>query len=112
VFKKQTGGKGKFADIICRIEPADDDFDGTLQFIDEVKGGNIPKEYIPAIQKGFTTAMRNGVLANYPVEGIKVTVIDGSYHPVDSDQLSFEIGAIQAFKKACAQAGPFSSSPS
>ena len=106
VFKKQTGGRGKFADIICRIEPADEDFEGGLQFIDEVKGGNIPKEYIPAIQKGFTTAMKNGVLANYPVERLKVTVIDGSYHPVDSDQLSFEICAIQAFKKACAQAGP------
>ena len=106
VFKKQTGGRGKFADIICRVEPADDDFEGNLQFIDEVKGGNIPKEYLPAIQKGFTTAMRNGVLANFPVERLKVTVIDGSYHPVDSDQLSFEICAIQAFRKACAQAGP------
>ena len=101
VFKKQTGGRGKFADIICRIEPADDDFEGSLQFIDEVKGGNIPKEYLPAIQKGFVTAMKNGVLANYPVERLKVTVIDGSYHPVDSDQLSFEICAIQAFRKAC-----------
>ena len=106
VFKKQTGGRGKFADIICRVEPADDDFEGNLQFIDEVKGGNIPKEYIPSIQKGFTTAMRNGVLANCPVERLKVTVIDGSFHPVDSDQLSFEICAIQAFRKACAQAGP------
>ena len=106
VFKKQTGGRGKFADIICRVEPADDETQTGLQFIDEVKGGNIPKEYIPAIQKGFTTAMKNGVLANYPVESLKVTVIDGSYHPVDSDQLSFEICAIQAFKKACAQARP------
>ena len=106
VFKKQTGGRGKFADIICRVEPVDDDFEGSLEFIDEVKGGDIPKEYIPAIQKGFTTAMRNGVLAGYPVERLKVTVLDGSYHPVDSDQLSFEICAIQAFKRACAQAKP------
>ena len=106
VFKKQTGGRGKFADIICRVEPVDDDFEGNLQFVDEVKGGDIPKEYIPAIQKGFTTAMRNGVLAGFPVEHLKVTVLDGSYHPVDSDQLSFEICAIQAFKKACAQAKP------
>ncbi|MBP5560996.1 MAG: elongation factor G [Muribaculaceae bacterium] len=106
VFKKQTGGRGKFADIICRVEPVDEDFEGNLQFIDEVKGGDIPKEFIPSIQKGFTTAMRNGVLAGYPVETLKVTVLDGSYHPVDSDQLSFEICAIQAFKKACAQAKP------
>ncbi len=106
VFKKQTGGRGKFADIICRVEPVDDDFVGNLEFIDEVKGGDIPKEYIPAIQKGFTTAMRNGVLAGFPVETLKVTVLDGSFHPVDSDQLSFEICAIQAFKKACAKAKP------
>ena len=106
VFKKQTGGRGKFADIICRVEPVDEGFEGTLDFIDEVKGGNIPKEYIPSIQKGFLTAMRNGVLAGYPVEQLKVTVLDGSYHPVDSDQLSFEICAIQAFKRACAQAKP------
>ena len=106
VFKKQTGGRGKFADIIVRVEPVDEDFEGGLQFIDEVKGGNIPKEFIPAIQKGFTNAMKNGVLAGYPVEHLKVTVIDGSYHPVDSDQLSYELCAIQAFRKACAQAGP------
>ena len=106
VFKKQTGGRGKFADIIVRVEPVDEGFEGGLQFIDEVKGGNIPKEFIPAIQKGFTTAMKNGVLAGFPVEHLKVTVIDGSFHPVDSDQLSFELCAIQAFKKACEQAGP------
>ncbi len=106
VFKKQTGGRGKFADIMCRVEPVDADFEGSLQFVDEVKGGNIPKEYIPAIQKGFQSAMRNGVLAGYPVEHLKVTVLDGSYHPVDSDQLSFEICANLAFKKACAQAKP------
>ena len=106
VFKKQTGGRGKFADIIVRVEPVDEGFEGNLQFIDEVKGGNIPKEFIPSIQKGFTTAMKNGVLAGYPVEQLKVTVIDGSFHPVDSDQLSFELCAIQAFKRACEQAGP------
>jgi elongation factor G len=106
VFKKQTGGRGKFADIICRIEPVDADFEGSLQFIDEVKGGDIPKEYIPAVQKGFQMAMRNGVLAGYPVETLKVTLIDGSYHPVDSDQLSFELCAQAAFRRACAQAAP------
>ena len=106
VFKKQTGGRGKFADIIVRVEPVDEGFEGNLQFVDEVKGGNIPKEFIPAIQKGFTTAMKNGILAGYPVEQLKVTVIDGSFHPVDSDQLSFELCAIQAFKKACEKARP------
>ncbi len=106
VFKKQTGGRGKFADIIVRVEPVDEGFEGNLQFVDEVKGGNIPKEFIPSIQKGFTTAMKNGVLAGYPVEQLKVTVIDGSFHPVDSDQLSFELCAIQAFKKACEKARP------
>ncbi len=106
VFKKQTGGRGKFADIIVRIEPADEDFEGSLQFVDEVKGGNVPKEYIPSVQKGFQTAMKNGVLAGYPVERLKVTLLDGSYHPVDSDQLSFELAAIQAFKHASEKAGP------
>ena len=106
VFKKQTGGRGKFADIIVRIEPADEDFEGSLQFVDEVKGGNVPKEYIPSVQKGFQTAMKNGVLAGYPVEKLKVTLLDGSYHPVDSDQLSFELAAIQAFKHASEKAGP------
>ena len=106
VFKKQTGGRGKFADIIVRVEPVDEGFEGNLQFVDEVKGGNIPKEFIPSIQKGFAAAMKNGVLAGYPVEYLKVTVIDGSFHPVDSDQLSFELCAIQAFKKASEKAGP------
>ena len=106
VFKKQSGGRGKFADIICRVEPVDEGLEGNLQFIDEVKGGDIPKEFIPSIQKGFLAAMKNGVLAGYPVEQLKVTVISGSFHPVDSDQLSFELCAQQAFKKACAQAGP------
>ncbi|MDE7346605.1 MAG: elongation factor G [Muribaculaceae bacterium] len=106
VFKKQTGGRGKFADIIFRMEPADDDFVGSLQFVDEVKGGNVPKEYIPSVQKGFQTAMKNGVLAGYPVERLKVTLLDGSFHPVDSDQLSFELVAIQGFKKGSEKAGP------
>ncbi len=106
VFKKQTGGRGKFADIIVRIEPADDNFEGSLQFVDEVKGGNVPKEYIPSVQKGFQTAMKNGVLAGYPVDRLKVTLMDGSFHPVDSDQLSFELCAIQAFKKGSEKAGP------
>ena len=105
-YKKQTGGRGKFADMIVRVEPADPDFDGSLQFIDTVKGGNIPKEYIPAIEKGFQSAMKNGVLAGYPVDKLKVTVIDGSFHPVDSDQLSFEICAQIAFKNACQKAKP------
>ncbi len=106
VFKKQTGGRGKFADIICRVEPVDEGFEGTLDFIDEVKGGDIPKEFIPSIQKGFLAAMKNGVLAGYPVEQLKVTVLDGSFHPVDSDQLSFELCAQSAFRKACEKAGP------
>ena len=106
VYKKQSGGRGKFADIIVRVEPVDPDFEGTLQFIDVVKGGNIPKEYIPSIQKGFQTAMKTGVLAGFPLDTLKVTVLDGSYHPVDSDQLSFEICAQMAFKDACAKAHP------
>ncbi len=106
VYKKQSGGRGKFADIIVRVEPADEGFEGSLQFDDVVKGGNIPKEYIPAIQKGFQTAMRNGVLAGFPIDKLKVTVLDGSFHPVDSDQLSFEICAQIAFKNACAKAKP------
>ena len=105
-FKKQTGGRGKFADIIVRIEPVDEGFEGNLQFVDEVKGGNVPKEYIPSVQKGFQTAMKNGVLAGYPVEQMKVTLLDGSFHPVDSDQLSFELCAIQAFKHGSEKAGP------
>ena len=106
VYKKQSGGRGKFADIIVRIEPADENFEGSLQFIDEVKGGNIPKEFIPSVQKGFEKAMKNGILAGYPLDKLKVTLIDGSFHPVDSDQLSFEICAIQAFKNASEKAGP------
>ncbi len=106
VFKKQSGGRGKFADIIVRVGPADADFEGKLQFSDVIKGGNIPKEFVPSIEKGFETAMSNGVLAGFNLDQLKVTVLDGSFHPVDSDQLSFEICARQAFKSACSQAGP------
>ena len=106
VFKKQSGGRGKFADIICRVEPVDPDFEGSLQFVNEVTGGDIPKEFIPAIQKGFTNAMKSGVLAGFPVEQLKVTVLSGSFHPVDSDQLSFELCAMQAFRNACVKAKP------
>ena len=105
VYKKQTGGRGKFADIIFEIGPADEGVKG-LQFINEVKGGNIPKEYMPAIEKGFKSAMENGVLAGYPMESMKVRVIDGSYHPVDSDALSFELCARVGFKEACRKAKP------
>ena len=106
VYKKQSGGRGKFADIIVCVSPADEGFEGTLQFENEVTGGNIPKEFIPSVQKGFEKAMKNGVLAGYPLEKLKVILRDGSFHPVDSDQLSFEIAAIQAFKNASEKAGP------
>ena len=105
VFKKQTGGRGKFADIIVEISPADEGVMG-LQFDNQVKGGNIPKEYIPSIEKGFQSAMANGVLAGYEVPALKVTVLDGSYHPVDSDQLSFELAARMAFRHACPKCHP------
>jgi len=111
VYKKQTGGRGKFADIIVRIEPADEDFVGRLQFIDEVKGGNVPKEFIPSVQKGFEKAMSNGVLANYPLDKMKVTLLDGSWHTVDSDQLSFEICAMYAFRSAAIKADPVLKEP-
>ena len=107
VYKKQSGGRGKFADIIVEVGPVDEDYkEGGLQFVDEVKGGNIPKEFIPAVQKGFTNAMTNGVLGGFPMDSMKVRLIDGSFHPVDSDQLSFEICALQAYKNACSQAKP------
>ena len=105
VFKKQTGGRGKFADIIVRIGPADEGVVG-LQFDNQVKGGNVPKEYVPCVQKGFESAMANGVLAGYEVQSLKVTLLDGSYHPVDSDQLSFEIAARMAFRHACPKCKP------
>jgi elongation factor G len=105
VFKKQTGGRGKFADIIIEVEPADEGVTG-LQFIDKVKGGRIPKEFIPSVEKGFTQALRNGPLAGFQVDSLKVTLLDGSFHPVDSDQLSFEICAKQAFRNSASKAGP------
>ena len=105
VFKKQTGGRGKFADIVFSLSPADEGVKG-LQFINEVKGGNIPKEFIPAVEKGFKAAMQNGVLAGFPLESMKVVLSDGSYHPVDSDALSFELCAKMAFKEAAKKARP------
>ena len=105
VFKKQTGGRGKFADIIVNISPADEGVTG-LQFINSVKGGNVPKEFIPSVEKGFQSAMLNGVLAGYEVPSLKVELLDGSYHPVDSDQLSFELAARMAFRHACPKCHP------
>ena len=105
VFKKQTGGRGKFADIIVNISPADEGVTG-LQFINSVKGGNVPKEFIPSVEKGFQAAMLNGVLAGYEVPSLKVELLDGSYHPVDSDQLSFELAARMAFRHACPKCHP------
>ena len=107
VYKKQSGGRGKFADIIVNVGPVDEDFkEGGLQFINKVTGGNIPKEFIPSVQKGFENAMKSGVLGGFPLDSLKVELLDGSFHPVDSDQLSFEIAALQAYKNACSQAGP------
>ena len=107
VYKKQSGGRGKFADIICTIGPKDEDYkEGDLQFVNEVKGGNIPKEFIPSVQKGFEAAMKNGILGGYPMTDLKVVLTDGSFHPVDSDQLSFELAAINAYRNACPKAGP------
>jgi elongation factor G len=110
VFKKQTGGRGKFADIEIYLGPADDNIKG-LQFVSEIRGGNIPREYIPSVEKGFSNAMFNGPLAGFPVESLKVRLVDGSYHAVDSDQLSFEIAARHAFKKAAAKANPIMLEP-
>ena len=105
VFKKQTGGRGKFADIIFRMEPAEDGKEG-LTFVNEVKGGNIPKEFIPSVEKGFKEAMANGVLAGYELVSLKITLLDGSFHPVDSDALSFEMAAKIGYKEAAQKAKP------
>ena len=106
-YKKQSGGRGKFACIEVTIGPKDEDYkDGDLQFINEVKGGNIPKEFIPSVEKGFKDCLANGVLGGFPMTGMKVTLTDGSFHPVDSDQLSFELVAHQAFKVLCPKAKP------
>ena len=107
VYKKQSGGRGKFADIIVNVGPIDEDYkEGGLQFENKVTGGNIPKEFIPSVQKGFENAMKSGILGGFPMDSLKVELLDGSFHPVDSDQLSFEICALQAYKSACAQAKP------
>ena len=105
VFKKQTGGRGKFADIIFRMEPAEEGKEG-LTFVNEVKGGNIPKEFIPSVEKGFKDAMANGVLAGYELVSLKITLLDGSFHPVDSDALSFEMAAKIGYKEAAQKARP------
>ncbi|MEZ5081977.1 MAG: elongation factor G [Bacteroidales bacterium] len=105
VYKKQSGGKGKYAEIVVEVGPADDGVKG-LEFINDVKGGNIPKEYIPAVQKGFESAMSNGVLLGFPLFNLKVRLLDGSYHNVDSDEISFKAAAAQAFREACKLAGP------
>ncbi len=107
VYKKQTGGRGKFADIIFDISPADEDFEGEgLQFVNEVKGGNVPKEFIPSVEKGFEAAMSNGPLAGFKVDRMKVVLKDGSFHPVDSDQLSFELAAKLGFKESARKSTP------
>ncbi len=107
IYKKQSGGRGKFADISFELSPIDDDFEGEgLQFVNEIKGGNIPKEFIPSVEKGFKIAMENGVLAGFPIDTLKVRLFDGSYHDVDSDALSFELCAKIAFKSSVKQAGP------
>ncbi len=105
VYKKQTGGRGKFADIVFEMSPADPNVEG-LQFVNEVTGGNIPKEFIPSVQKGFEAALKNGPLAGYEMSSLKVVLKDGSFHPVDSDQISFELCARQAFREACEKANP------
>ena len=104
-YKKQSGGRGKFADIVFTLGPADEGVVG-LQFINEIKGGNIPKEFIPSVEKGFKEAMKNGPLAGYEVESMKITLKDGSFHPVDSDQLSFELAAKMGFRNAAKKAKP------
>jgi elongation factor G len=105
VYKKQSGGRGKFADIIVTVGPADEGVTG-LQFENIVKGGNVPSEFIPAVEKGFKNSMKNGVLAGFPMDSMKVVLEDGSFHPVDSDQLSFELAANFAFKACCEKAQP------
>ena len=99
VYKKQTGGRGKFADIVFRMEPAEEGKVG-LEFVNEIKGGNIPKEYVPSVEKGFKEAMKNGPLAGFEMDAMKITLIDGSFHPVDSDSLSFELAAKLGYKEA------------
>jgi elongation factor G len=110
VYKKQSGGRGKFADIRVTLGPVDPDWDfakgGDLQFVNEITGGNIPREFIPAVEKGFKSSLNNGVLAGYPLVGLKVVLTDGSYHAVDSDALSFEICARTCFREALPKCKP------
>jgi elongation factor G len=107
VYKKQSGGRGKFADIIINVGPKDPDFtEDNLQFVNEVKGGNVPKEFIPSVEKGFRDCMKAGVLGGFPMTDMKVTLVDGSFHPVDSDQISFELAAHAAFRNCCQKAAP------
>ncbi|MCK5677200.1 MAG: elongation factor G, partial [Flavobacteriaceae bacterium] len=106
IYKKQSGGRGKFGDIVFEMGPVDDDFEGVgLQFVNKIKGGNIPKEFIPAVEKGFKAAMRNGPLAGFEMDTMKVTLLDGSFHPVDSDALSFELAAKLGYKAAAKASG-------
>jgi elongation factor G len=106
VYKKQSGGRGKFADIVFTMGPVDEDFEGDgLQFVDSIKGGRIPKEFVPSVEKGFKEAMKNGPLAGFTMDTLKVELKDGSFHPVDSDQLSFELAAKMGYKSAAKSAG-------
>ena len=106
VYKKQTGGRGKFADIVVKIEPQSEEGKSGLEFINSIKGGNIPKEFIPSVEKGFTEAMKNGIMAGFPIDALKIELVDGSFHPVDSDQLSFELAAKMAFREALPKCNP------
>ena len=106
VYKKQSGGRGKFADIVVKISPQDDEEKVGLEFINSIKGGNVPKEFVPSVEKGFKDAMSTGVLAGFPIDAMKVELVDGSFHPVDSDQLSFELAAKMAFRSALPKCSP------
>ncbi len=106
VYKKQTGGRGKFADIVVRISPSSEEAKDGLEFVNEIKGGNVPREFVPAVEKGFRESMKNGVLAGFPLDRMKVTLLDGSYHAVDSDSLSFELCAKMAYREALPKAKP------
>src|SRR5690606_38675005 len=106
VYKKQSGGRGKFADILVKITPQSDPEKTGLEFINSIKGGNIPREFIPSVEKGFKEAMKNGVMAGFPVDAMVVELVDGSFHAVDSDSLSFEICARMAYKAALKKANP------
>src|SRR5690606_15642567 len=106
VYKKQSGGRGKFADILVKISPQEDPAKTGLEFINSIKGGNIPREFIPSVEKGFKDSMKNGVLAGYPMDAYKVELLDGSFHAVDSDSLSFEVAAKMAYREALKKCNP------